>query len=73
MEHKWIVRIVLQQVEIGLGDSTILKYYSKYALDLWNANNSLKRLCTTLSDPEWLRQRKEQEELEKMNMDEDRR
>lgn len=65
LEHKWVVRILLQKLEIGIGWKSILKYYSQYADELYSANNSLKSLCATLSDPEWVRRRKEREENQK--------
>jgi len=57
LEHKWIVRILLQKLDIGLGWSSILGYVHPYALDIHNANKSLSRLCASISDPEWLRRR----------------
>lgn len=35
LEHKWLVRILLRKMDIGLGCATILKWYSPYATELW--------------------------------------
>lgn len=72
-EHKWMVRILLQKVEVGIGYKSVLKYYSPFAEELYNANNSLKRLCTTLSNPVWIEGRKERARQERLEMAEDRR
>jgi DNA ligase-4 len=34
-EHKWLVRILLKKMEIGVGCNSVLKWYSPYALELW--------------------------------------
>ena len=60
-----MVRILLQRLDIGFGYRAILGRYHPWAIDLYNSNNSLKRLCTALSDPEWIRRKKER--LEKEN------
>ena len=60
LEHKWIVRILLQRLDIGLKHNSILKYYHPLAEDLYAANKSLQSLCTLLSDPEWVKRRQSQ-------------
>ena len=72
LEHRWVVRILLQRLDLGMGYKTILKYYSPYAEELYSANNSLKSLCTTLSDPRWVTRRKTREEEEKQALLEDK-
>ena len=37
-------------------------WYNEYALELWNAHNSLKNLCDKLADPEYTKQRRAEEE-----------
>lgn len=64
LEHKWIVRILLQKIEIGFGKVQIMGYISPYAKDLYSANNSLKRVCQTISDAEWVRRREERDARE---------
>ncbi len=48
LEHKWLVRIMLKKMEMGIGWRTILKWYHPYALELWNAHNSLKAVCNRI-------------------------
>jgi len=72
LEHKWIVRILLNKVEIGIGHKTILKYLSPFADELYSANNSLKRVCATLSDPEWVRRRQERAAREALERQQDK-
>lgn len=73
MEHKWLVRILLHKVEVGVGSTSILQYYSPFAEELYNANNSLKRLCTTLSNPTWIEGRKERAKQEEAEITADSR
>lgn len=35
LEHKWLCRILLKDMEIRLGHKTIMRHYSKYAMELW--------------------------------------
>ena len=58
VEHKWLVRIIMKKPEFGMRSQTILKNYSKYALEIWGANNSLKSLCNKLANPEYERNRR---------------
>lgn len=51
LEHKWIVRLLIQNLQIGLEKRDILGYWSPYAMELYNSNNSLEDVCTQLSDP----------------------
>lgn len=71
LEHKWVVRILMLQVEFGVGYKSILKYYSPYAEELYNGNNSLKRLCTTLSNPDWVKEREERARKDELENAED--
>jgi hypothetical protein len=51
-EHKWLIRILLADLKIGIGDDTILKWYNESAVVLFSSHNSLKAVCNTLCDPE---------------------
>ena len=51
VEHKWIVRLLLQNIQIGLNLRDILGYWHPGAVQLYNANNSLESVCTQLTDP----------------------
>ena len=55
VEHKFIVRIILQHIHVGINLREILGYMHAYAMDLHYASNSLKELCALLSDPEYVR------------------
>eukprot|EP00557_Chaetoceros_sp_GSL56_P004427 CAMPEP_0176497660 /NCGR_PEP_ID=MMETSP0200_2-20121128/11850_1 /TAXON_ID=947934 /ORGANISM="Chaetoceros sp., Strain GSL56" /LENGTH=1349 /DNA_ID=CAMNT_0017895703 /DNA_START=42 /DNA_END=4088 /DNA_ORIENTATION=- len=65
IEHKWIVRIILGKLELGVGSDRIINYYHPYAEAIYAANKNLKTLCSTLCDKEFLRKRKQkiQEEI----------
>ena len=54
IEHKWIVRILLQRVEIGMNFNSILDYYSPHAKKLYSAFNNMEELCKRLSDPKYV-------------------
>lgn len=54
LEHKWLVRIILRHLNMGLTDDSIIDYYNPRARAVFNADRNLKRLCAKLSDPEWL-------------------
>ena len=55
VEHKYIVRILLQHIHIGINLKDILGWWSPHAMDIHYSSNSLKELCTLLSDPEYVR------------------
>ena len=61
IEHKWVVRILLGKLEIGLGKDPIFKHSQPYAADTHSANNNIKILAQKLADPEWIRRREEKE------------
>lgn len=42
VEHKWIVRLLLQNIQIGLNLRDILGYWHPGAVQLYNSNNSLE-------------------------------
>lgn len=50
-EQKWIIRIILKDVRIGLGSTMILKCIHPDAQDLFNMTSSLKKICEELRDP----------------------
>ena len=59
LEHKWMIRIILGRVQMGLGFKTILNWYHPKASYLWDAHNSLKGVCAKLCLPEFTVQNKE--------------
>ena len=69
LEHKWIIRIILSNLELGVGSDRIINYYHPWAQDLYAANKNIKTLCATLCDEEFILRRKDQIELEKNAVD----
>ncbi|KAK5642584.1 hypothetical protein RI129_008751 [Pyrocoelia pectoralis] len=49
-EQKWLIRIILKDLKLGMGQDRILKLYHPDAVDLFTVNNSLSIVCDTLSD-----------------------
>jgi hypothetical protein len=37
LEHKWLVRCLLQKMEFGLGWRALFSWYNPYAIEIWNA------------------------------------
>jgi hypothetical protein len=66
LEHKWVVRILLQKMEIGFSSKSVLSRWipGGLAIELYRMNNNLRSICTTISNPDW-RQRREEKEREK--------
>jgi len=65
LEHKWIVRILLQKLELGVGSDSIINYFNPLAQDLYAANKNIRTLCATLCDKEYIARRKQLIEIEK--------
>jgi len=55
LEHKWIVRLLLQHIHIGLNLRDILGYWHPHAMEMYNSNNRLESVCARLSDPVYCR------------------
>ena len=51
MQNKWICRIILKDMKLGLKADPILKFMHPDALDAFNASSSLKLVCGLLLDP----------------------
>ena len=70
LEHKWVVRILLQKLEIGFSSKTMLSRWMPggLAIELYRMNNNLKSVCTTLSNPHWLLQREEKEKEKQQDL-----
>jgi hypothetical protein len=69
LEHKWMVLIILQKPEFGLGWRAIFAWYSQYAMELWNSHNSLKNLCDKLVDPIYTKRRQAQDAMQQAMTD----
>ena len=51
LELKWLIRIILKDLKIGIKESTILDSYHADAMDLYNCSSSLEKVCELLHDP----------------------
>eukprot|EP01124_Arcella_intermedia_P024176 TRINITY_DN4012_c0_g1_i3.p1 TRINITY_DN4012_c0_g1~~TRINITY_DN4012_c0_g1_i3.p1 ORF type:complete len:941 (-),score=258.52 TRINITY_DN4012_c0_g1_i3:49-2478(-) len=52
IEQKWLVRIIIKELKIGISEKSILNYYHEDAIDLYNVTSNLKKVCEVLKDPE---------------------
>ena len=50
-EMKWLVRVILKTMPLGLGDVALLKAMHPDAKDLLNVNANLESVCSRLTDP----------------------
>ena len=51
-EQKWLIRILLKDVKLGLSENVIFKCYHPDARELYDSSNSLRKTCDLLNDPE---------------------
>lgn len=49
-EHKWLVRIILRDLKVGLSEKTILGQYHEDAVDYFNVTSNLRMVCDNLKD-----------------------
>ena len=54
LELKWITRIILKDMKLGIGHETILKNYHKHAVDIFNSTSDLKAVFTQVEEYEEL-------------------
>ena len=52
IELKWLTRIILKDLKLGIGHETVLKNYHRHALDIYNATSDLKAVFTEVDDYE---------------------
>lgn len=50
-EQKWIVRIILKELKIGLSEKSILSYFDENAVDYFSVTSNLRKMCADLSNP----------------------
>ncbi|PRQ77013.1 ATP dependent DNA ligase domain-domain containing protein [Rhodotorula toruloides] len=50
-EMKWLIRIILRDLKIGMGEKTIFNQLHPDAMDLFNTCSDIKRVCYKLFDP----------------------
>lgn len=51
VQVKWVVRIILKDMRLGLGQSTIFKAVHPDAKELYEVNANLAKVCDQLKDP----------------------
>ena len=51
IESKWIMRIILKEIRIGLSENSVFAVFHPDAEQLFNVTSSLKRVCDDLRDP----------------------
>jgi len=51
-DHLWLIRIVLQDLKLGLTENTVLKAFHGHAMTLFNLCTDLKVVCHTLHSRE---------------------
>ncbi|XP_022899944.1 DNA ligase 4 [Onthophagus taurus] len=50
-EQKWIIRIILKDLKLGLSDKKMLNLYHPDAVDLFDKTNDLEHVCVKLFNP----------------------
>lgn len=51
-DAKWIIRIILKDLKLGIDANNILKCFHKDAVDFYLSNTNLKKVCETLTSPD---------------------
>lgn len=49
-EQKWLARIILQDLKIGMREDLILGFFHERALELYDSTSDLRYVCTVLSE-----------------------
>lgn len=57
-EYKWLVRILIRENKLGIGEDSIISYIHVYAQDIYSSDRDLARLCSKVCDPEYIRRKK---------------
>ncbi|XP_050487709.1 DNA ligase 4 isoform X2 [Bombus huntii] len=52
LEFKWITRIILKRLDLGIGTKKILQVFHPDADSLFNVSSNLRQICDTLYDPQ---------------------
>lgn len=52
VEQKWLIRMVMKELKMGLSQASVLSVYHPDAEELYNVNNNLEKVCRLLRDPE---------------------
>jgi len=59
LEQKWVLRIILGNVKIGLGFESIFRWYSIHSIMIWKNHNSMQAVCNKLCNADYVRQLEE--------------
>ncbi|KAL8278487.1 hypothetical protein RQP46_009177 [Phenoliferia psychrophenolica] len=51
VEHKWLIRIILKDLKIGLGERGVFQALHPDAMELFNTCSDILRVCWKLHDP----------------------
>ncbi|CAG8496985.1 36241_t:CDS:10, partial [Racocetra persica] len=51
IEQKWIIRIILKELKIGMSEKTIFSIFHPDASSLFNVCSDLRKVCSELQDP----------------------
>nr|KAG5701196.1 hypothetical protein BaRGS_023305 [Batillaria attramentaria] len=51
LEQKWLVRMIVKELKVGLSQASVLSVYHMDAEDFFNVNNNLEKVCRLLRDP----------------------
>ena len=51
LQQKWLVRIILKDMKLGLGPASVLKQFHPDASDLFDVTSNLLKVCQQLNDP----------------------
>lgn len=50
-EQKWIIRVILKETKLAIGQNAILKCFHQDAVQLFESNSNLQKTCEKLMDP----------------------
>ncbi|KAL8610583.1 hypothetical protein ACOMHN_006302 [Nucella lapillus] len=51
LEQKWLVRMIVKDLKVGLSQTSVLSVYHTDAEDFFNVNYNLEKVCRLLRDP----------------------
>ncbi|XP_012678745.2 DNA ligase 4 [Clupea harengus] len=51
LEQKWLIRMILKDMKLGISKETVLQVFHKDAPELYNVTTDLNKVCLKLHDP----------------------
>ncbi|KAM6945810.1 DNA ligase 4 [Aplochiton taeniatus] len=51
LEQKWLIRMILKDMKLGVSKETVLQVFHPDAVELYNVNTDLNKVCLQLHDP----------------------